>query len=194
MARRPHEDMKTEIVALASGIISRERLAGLSARRLALEAGCSVGTLYNLFGDLDGVVRAANLASMEALGASLAAALEKAAPAQEPRLLALAEAYFDFADADPRRWEALFRLRPDAAEDPSLAGTEAGLFALLRKAAGNLPEEALRALWAAVHGVVELAIRRRLAGSDGAGERYYARLVVMAGLRGLAALRAEGLG
>lgn len=189
MTRRPHDEMKQDIAALAARVVSAEGVGGLSARGLAGAAGISVGTLYNLFGDLDGVVREVNLGAMAALEEALRGALAGAGEDREARLTALAVAYSAFARADPNRWGALFRLRPERSPDPRVAVAEGRLLGLLREAAGPLPEEALRALWAAVHGVVELGTRRHLEGAEAPD---YARLVVSAGLRGIAALEAEG--
>lgn len=186
MTRKPHADLKREIANLAEETIATDGPAALAARPLAAAGGCSVGTLYNLFGHLDGVVREVNRRTLARLRAALDASLAAAGPSTEARLTALADAYLDFALANPGRWEALFRHRLDTPpeEEPEDA---ARLFALLRKAAGPAPtDDALRALWAAVHGVVELALSRRLLAEGDAAERRYLRIIVAAGLAALA--------
>lgn len=191
--RIPHDRLRPKIVDLAENLVAEEGLASLTARRIADLAGVSVGTVYNLFGHLDGVVRAVNLRSMAELQTRLTDAVEKAGTQAEPALLALAEGYFDYAMAHPNLWEALFRYRATTPGDGQVMAAEAELFALLRRAAGEAaPDEALRTLWAAVHGVVELTISQAARDVEMDG-RAHVRLVVMAGLRGVAALRSEGL-
>ncbi|MEM6488211.1 MAG: TetR-like C-terminal domain-containing protein [Pseudomonadota bacterium] len=183
MARPNSTDLKERLTVEAEAIVAAEGLEALSARRLAGAGGCSVGTLYNLFGHLDGVVRAVNRRTMTRLGRTLEEALDPTRP-PEPRLTALAEAYRTFALAHPNLWDALFRHRmttqPDRPVEPE---AEALWRTLLRAAGPDADREALSALWAAVHGVVELAAGRRLlsAEPDAAG-RYLAR-IVRAGVR-----------
>ena len=104
----------------------------------------------------------------------------------------MAEAYLDYAVANRNRWEALFRYRSTTPGDGTVMAAEARLFDLLKAAAEDgTPEDALRALWAAVHGVCELTLSQsaRNVEIDGRG---FARLIVMAGLRGFAMLQSEG--
>ena len=191
--RRPHGELKPLVIKLAEEIVEGEGLSGLNARRLALGADCSVGTLYNLFGHLDGIVRAVNLSSIAMLGQRLQKAVDAAPVDPEERLIAMADTYFDFALEYPHRWETMFRFRSETDTDETMAKAQEQLFVLLRGAVGGqLEDSVLRAMWAAVHGVAELAINRHLSGVLANTEKKYARLIVMAGLRGIAALREEG--
>ena len=192
--RRPHDELKPAFVDAAKSAIDQGGLSALSARRLADAVGVSVGTLYNLFGHLDGVVRAVNLDYLADLHADLSSALDAAGETTEERLLAMAEAYFDYACAAPHRWEALFHYRPETPPEGLIDAAEQGLFQLLRRAAGvETSDDILRALWAAVHGVVELAMGRHLSGTDDQSPRAHVRLIVMAGLRGVQLMQDEGL-
>lgn len=192
--RRPHDELVPEVIAAAVSAIEARGLAGLTARGLAGAVGVSVGTVYNLFGDLDGVVRAVNLTTLEELHETLSSALDGAGERIEDRLTAMANAYLDYARDHSGRWQALFQYRfSTVGDDPRIDAAEEKLLALLRgAAAGHARDDALRALWAAVHGVAELAMTRRLKGETGEAERRYAGLIVRAGLRGLAALDGEG--
>ncbi|MFK7746552.1 MAG: TetR/AcrR family transcriptional regulator, partial [Roseobacter sp.] len=53
-------DIRDRATAVAERIVLEKGGGALSARGLASELGISVGSLYNAFGDLDGVVRAVN--------------------------------------------------------------------------------------------------------------------------------------
>src|SRR5262245_54016023 len=60
------------ILAAARAFLESHSLDELSMRRLAEAAGVSVRTIYNVFGDKDGVVTALVLESFEAMDAALA--------------------------------------------------------------------------------------------------------------------------
>lgn len=165
---------RAEMAQLAVAIIDAEGLAGLQARRIADRAGCAIGTVYNLFGDLDGVIFAANEETLREINAACHAALDEIGAGDAParHLLALARAYASYAVAHPLRFDALFTHRaPETREFPaSFAQLTDELFALLAAtfsaAAVDMPEAdqglAARALWAAVHGIVTLGLQDRV--------------------------------
>ncbi|MET0606155.1 MAG: TetR-like C-terminal domain-containing protein [Beijerinckiaceae bacterium] len=165
---------RADMTRLAAGILEKDGLAGLQARRLAERGTCAVGTVYNLFGDLDGVIFAANEETMREIMAACEGALAEiglGAPAAD-RLLALGEAYAQYALAHPRRFDALFTHRaPPTREFPeSFEKMTADLFDLLgatfASAATQMPPQeralAARALWASVHGIVNLGLQDRV--------------------------------
>jgi AcrR family transcriptional regulator len=191
--RRQHDELRAEIIAFAEAVIRSEGVGGLNARDLASYANVSVGTLYNLFGHLDGLIRAVNLKNMESLKIALMTALSTSAPALEERLTAMALAYLAFAKSDPRRWEAMFHTRLKTPGGPENLDAKNDLFALLQDTVGKGEDpKALLALWAAIHGVAELAVTERMAGMESEDAEGYARLIVRAGLRGMQALRDAG--
>lgn len=165
---------RADMALLAVAIIEEEGLAGLQARRLAERAGCAVGTVYNLFGDLDGAIFAANEQALREITVACNEALAATQADAQPvaRLLALARAYASYALAHPKRFDALFTHRaPPTREFPeSVTQLTDALFALLDRtfasAAGDAPtgERNLtaRALWASVHGVVMLGLQDRV--------------------------------
>lgn len=164
-------------VDIAEKTIVREGIQALSARRLAKGIGCSVGSLYNAFGDLDTVVRDVNLRTVERLAAQLNAQADHG-------LLGLAEAYFDFALENRELWWALFDYRMQTPPDGRVEQVQRGLIDLLRRAAGvgqsTKPEVLiqLRLAWASVHGLVAFTLRGTIVdvAADDA-RRYLAYLV-----------------
>jgi len=189
MSKRPsHDDIREKTLRAARAVVDESGHTALNARNLAAAAECSVGTLYNVFGDLDGVIYALNLHTAQALRQTLTDALAGAGKEPYIRLLALADAYFDFAQAHPRRWEALFRFRAKGAVDGTVGREGDALFALLKDSVGGtVPDDALLALWAAVHGVVELATQQHLIHYASGSERRYLRLILDAAMKGFAA-------
>ena len=170
--KKSHDEIRDAVMKAATETIDADGYLALNARELAAAAGCSVGTLYNVFGDLEKIVYAVNLRTALALHAVLEKAVKEAGDRPEDRLHALADAYFDFARDHPRRWESLFRFRMKGKADGSVGRAGEALFAMLKDSVnGMVADDALLALWAAIHGVVELATQQHLMffGLGGAG-------------------------
>jgi AcrR family transcriptional regulator len=169
------EALRGVILKIAGGIVAAEGLPAVQARRLAAEGGCSVGTLYNIFGDRDGLILAINRETMTALSVPLDAARKASATAPlEARLKALATAYMTFALENRNRWLAVFefRLPDDAALPADFVAERARLLGLLVETIGSdVPDvaqrqTAARALFGAAHGILHLAVNNRLSDFD----------------------------
>ena len=95
---------------------SRDGLKGLTARRIAEEVGCSVGTLYNVFDNMDTLILHVNGRTLDALHGELTevgaggdggpAASESADSLSAVRALMLG--YLDFTQRDPNLWNLIF--------------------------------------------------------------------------------------
>ena len=152
-------------------LIVDEGLASVQARRIATEAGCAVGSIYNVFQDLDALIIALNTVTLGELGSALKTAHDasKTAPTHA-RLLALAHAYFDFAADDRQLWRAIFEhhLPEGAKAPPEYRDDQNRLFALVEDClVGDIADDgdrrsAARALFASVHGIVSLSLDRKL--------------------------------
>lgn len=157
-------DIRTRATEIAERIVLEQGGGALHARGLAEELGISVGSLYNAFGDLDGVIRAVNRRCADRLSQALRNALKTAPPEPRARVIALGEAYFDFAQREPRRWYMLFDRRSDLELDSQTAEVQTSLLDMLVRAGGGKPEveehrQFYLLLWASVHGLVSLASR-----------------------------------
>ncbi|MCE1237161.1 MAG: WHG domain-containing protein [Hyphomicrobiales bacterium] len=163
-----HDEMRARAIAAARAAISEGGLAALSARQIAGELGCSVGSLYNLFVDLDDLV----LHVAASVVADMRAALfDEPLPADPGAALrTLARRYLAHARAAGRLFATIFEHEPRH-DRPTpawhLAGIEeifAAVAAVAGRAAGEGVERRdVEALWAAVHGVAALAVRDKLA-------------------------------
>ncbi|TFL18449.1 TetR/AcrR family transcriptional regulator [Jannaschia formosa] len=165
--------LRDRLIELATARIAAEGLGALKARTLASEAGCSVGAIYNVFGDLDDLVLTVNGETFRALGAHVLAAVARAAQADPTeRMIVMSEAYLDFATRNPLLWRALFDVKmttegavPEwylAALDRLLAiidGPLAEVFPHLPKAEIRVRT---RALFSSVHGITLLGLERRI--------------------------------
>lgn len=197
--RKPHAEQRKAALEAAELIVVEEGLGALTARRVANETGCSVGTLYNIFGHLDGLIGEVNLSTFRQM-AEEASRTIRALPKEagrEERLAALARMYLTYARTHRNRWMAVFEHRPQGPVDQRIQNAEQLLFARIIAAAGIDPTganqaeaDSLRMLLAAIHGVVTFAINRTIPPAD--AERYVT-LIVQAGVRGYREMVEEGL-
>ena len=167
--------LRQKLVALAAARVAKDGAGALRARDLAAEAGCSIGAIYNVFGEMQDLVVAVNAETFRDLGAAVTEAVETSG-AIDPveRMVAMAGGYLDFAAAHPLRWRALFDVpltEESDVPDWYLAELD-GLLAIIDGPLGelfpDLPEAEVRlrtrALFSSVHGIVLLGIERRISG------------------------------
>ncbi len=170
---RQKSELRSAILAAARRIFAEEGAGGLTMRRIADAIEYSPGTLYLYFANREEIALVLVREGFEKLLAAFAPALAIADPVE--RLRALGRAYVDFGLADPQTYKLIFMVDAkflyavlgaadgDPAGDP---GQRA--FDLLAATVGEAvargdfrpidPARAADALWAALHGVVSLAI------------------------------------
>ncbi|WP_214474448.1 TetR/AcrR family transcriptional regulator [Mesorhizobium sp. dw_380] len=163
------EETGERVLAIAETLLNEGGMDNLKARTIAEQAGISVGSVYNLFSDLDGVHRAVNMRLLDRLGAAGAAAMadlsRRGITDVRQRLLALAGAYVRFVEAHPGSWPALLafnRRRPTLAEPDAYEARLDQLFEIIAGvlAGGDFDLDAdtrriaARTLWSSVHGIV----------------------------------------
>ena len=171
-ARR--EALRSNLIEIAERTISNDGLRALRARDLAKEAGCAVGAIYNVFGDLTDLTLAVNARTFQRLGADVAAALADAPQDPVEQLVVMAQAYHHFAAANHLSWRALFDVeRPAGETAPDWYLQEMGhLFTYISDPlAAIFPETdaedlslLTRALFSSVHGIVLLGLDEASAG------------------------------
>lgn len=186
--------LEVRMADIAERVIATDGLASVQARRIAQEADCSVGTIYNVFGGLDGLIIAANTRTLHVLGERLDIAARGAQRGTlEDKLMALALAYRDFAYDQNKRWRALFDHRmPEGENVPDTYRAEQAVLLQLVEGclAGCLGDaddraSAARALFASVHGIVWLALDNKLGGQGPEETERQIRFIVAAAARGL---------
>jgi AcrR family transcriptional regulator len=153
----------------ASAIIAANGLRSLKVRDVAEAADCSIGSVYNEFGDFDGVILTVNRETVRALTDRL-----RAVPADDPvrQLHGLADTYLAFAADHANLLRALFEHRMEGdrpfPEDILLMVMQA--FALMHAPLVRLlpdrdpTEVALlaRTMFSAVHGIISLGLEERM--------------------------------
>ena len=161
--------LKSTIIEVARELLSRDGLQGLQARRIAQGADCSVGTIYNLFGNLDMVVIAANAETLAELHTELQEAINGTS-GLAARLTALSQTYLQFALKRTLEWRAIFehRFATRTTVPDWYRASQGELFAIVEEVLApevSSPDqraEAARALFSAVHGVIAIALDEKL--------------------------------
>jgi len=157
------------MIETARRLIAANGLRSLKVRDVAEAADCSIGSVYNQFGDFDGLILTVNRETVRALTARLAAV-----PAEDPvrQLHGLAETYLAFAADHANLLRSLFehRMEDDRPfpEDILLMVMQA--FALMHEPLVRLlpdrnPEEVAllaRMMFSAVHGIISLGLEERM--------------------------------
>lgn len=157
------EQLEELIVSAGNVLMAEVGFARFSARAVAKRIGYSVGTIYNVFGSLDNLLLAINGRTFVDWAARVRSGLEDAGEGLgADRLKVLVDGYFDFAEAHPNLWHAIYDHRvPPGTELPDrYAGQRAELTGLVgREIAQSQPhasrsdvERLARSLVATVHG------------------------------------------
>lgn len=174
MARRSdhsREEIHEMALQAAIRIVEEEGIAAVTARRVASEIGYTVGTLYLVFDNLDGLIAEVNGTTLHDLQRYLVAQVDhQTHPAQQLR--SLCQSYFTYARDHRSRWQLLFdRTTEDPAELPSwyrervrqsFILVETVLAGVMVEADNAEISQAARALWGSVHGISQLALTGRL--------------------------------
>lgn len=166
--------LRDTLIDAAEARITTDGLKNLRARDLAKDAGCALGAIYNVFGDLNDLVLAVNARTFHRLGAQVAAALADAPQDATQQLVVMSHAYHRFAAENFNTWRALFDIeRPAGEAAPDWYLQEMGqLFAYIDAPLSVLfPEHGAekralltKALFSSVHGIVLLGLDEASAG------------------------------
>ena len=168
--------LRERLIDAAEHTIAANGLTSLRARDLAREAGCAVGTIYNVFEHLDELILGVGSRTLAMLDAALEAG-RLARPYGSPEdaaddLVRLALAYLEFAAKDTVRWRALFEHRMSEArplpqwfvdqQHALFAQVERPLVTLLPDLDPDARRILARTLFSAVHGIVALGLEEKL--------------------------------
>lgn len=160
---------RLQIVEIARRIIETKGLRSLKVRDVAEAAGCSVGSVYNEFGDFDGVILTVNRATVQALTVRLRAVL-----AEDPvrQLYGLAATYLEFFAEHANLLRSLFehRMEDDRPYPDDILQMVMDAFALMHPPLVRLLPDAddvkiallSRTLFSAVHGIISLGLEERM--------------------------------
>ncbi len=159
------DELQALILGEGQALLAEVGYARFSAREVAKRIGYSIGTIFNVFGSHDALLTALNSRTFVLWADALRTRL---ATAGADRIAALVEGYFDFAEAHPNLWMAIYdhRLPPGVELPEEYRRLRAGLTGLIEaEIARTLPQAAAeeiagltRSLVATVHGHCAFAL------------------------------------
>jgi len=154
-------------LAAARGIVKKDGLRGLTARGVAREIGYSIGTIYNVFENLDDLIIHLNATTLDQLYEMATSAPVEKDP--EAALRTYAQRYIAFTSDNQRLWNAMIEYqRPEHQVRPAWYDAKVmRLLSLLEETVAPFfgpDEETLRlhnarVLWSSMHGICSLAQR-----------------------------------
>ncbi|WP_407189962.1 TetR/AcrR family transcriptional regulator [Bradyrhizobium centrosematis] len=160
---------RLQILEIARGIIETKGLRSLKVRDVAEAAGCSVGSVYNEFGDFDSVILTVNRETVRALTDQL-----REVRAEDPirQLYGLAGTYLGFFAEHANLLRSLFehRMEDDRPYPDDILQMVMDAFALMHSPLVRLLPDAddvkiallSRTLFSAVHGIISLGLEERM--------------------------------
>lgn len=172
MARRSdhtHEEIKAMAVQAGRTLLAEKGFPDFSARAVATQIGYSVGTLYNVFGDYDGLMLHIHAQILDEWYAFMQNALPTETP-MDKQLQALGMAYIDFAEQHYNSWASLFEYRFKGEKLPEwydekmerfFALVETVLHPVFGQNSAQC-ERAAKTLWAGIHGICVLSLSGKL--------------------------------
>jgi AcrR family transcriptional regulator len=167
------------LTTAAERIIEAGGLADLQARKLADDAACAVGSIYNVVKSMDEVILHVNARSLQILGDDLIRRLDQSRStpgggAIGPILHAMAGAYVHFTFSNQYRWRALFehQMKDNSPVPAEYREQQRALFKIVEDALAvsivdpAMRSTAARALFSAVHGILALSMDQKLGAYD----------------------------
>ncbi len=162
--------LKQKVFNAAFQRINQDGLTGLRARDIAKDAGCSLGSLYNAYQDLDDLILHVNSRVLDMLKEDITSNVDEGHEA-EAALVNLAVNYMNFAYTHYNLWTSLFgHTMQDNAPIPDwyteqTNATFLTLIAPLLKLRPELDETQafilVRTLFSAVHGIITINLQER---------------------------------
>jgi len=172
-------DIRATLLTAAATVLSEEGPSALTTRRLAEAVNASTKVIYTHFGGKEGLLDALYLHAFY----SLMQAFDTHADELDPlaRLRRMTATYRSFALAEPALYNVMFGDLGRAWEAPLASRRKAWQsFETLRETvsqclASERRSEALRVtylIWAAMHGVVSLELRKLIGGSQNSAQLF----------------------
>lgn len=171
MARRSdntREEIKKMSVQAGLEILAESGLGGLSARKIADRIGYTVGTLYNVFDDIEDIVLYINAETVQEMHEKLATIASRKKNARQ-RVLDFAHCYGDYALANSVRWSLLHTHSRSTPLPGWFHASIQQIFALVEEPLSELTHDSRKAtkigakvLWAGLHGLCALSINQKL--------------------------------
>lgn len=172
MARRSEhtqDQIREMVLNAAESIVIEEGFHALTVRKVAMEIGYTVGSIYMVFANMEDVIMHVKGRALDELAEQLRQ-LEPCKSA-ERQILALANVYLEFAHRHFNRWRMIFEAIKDAPVPEWYQQKTRDMFLIVEEPFRTLlpdPSEAeqahlaAQALWSGVHGACVLSLNGSL--------------------------------
>ena len=173
MARRSEhslEEIKEMVLNAAETIVIEEGFAALKVRKIAMDIGYTVGSVYMVFDNMADLITHVKARALDDIAAQLNEVEDCGQP--ERCIMELAKAYLAFASEHFNRWSMIFeyRVAEDAVSpawyqqkvDALFKPLETQIKRLTPAASEQQTMRAARALWSGIHGVCILSLTGKL--------------------------------
>lgn len=171
MARRSEhtfEELKDMVLAAAETIVIQEGHSALTVRKVAMQIGYTVGSIYMVFANMNDLIMHIKVRTLDDLALQLQNELTEVGAEQQMQVIA--NVYLDFAHKHYHRWRMLFDALSDEPVPVCYQQKVDQLLAIVERAClQGFPahsEQQLhlmaRALWSGVHGVCVLSLNGSL--------------------------------
>jgi AcrR family transcriptional regulator len=169
-----HGDLKNALIQAGIEILSKEGMQALSLRQVAKRAGVSHAAPYAHFADKQTLIAAIAAEGYKKLYEKLAAA-QRSQDDPLARLMAVAQAYVQFAIDEPDHFKITFSGVVEAEQDyPEYVEQSKRCFALVVAVVADCQTEGILgpgdtqlaavSIWACIHGFVQLLLGNQLPG------------------------------
>jgi len=173
MARRSEhsqEEIKEMVLKAAENIVTEEGFAKLKVRKVAMDIGYTVGSVYMVFDNMDDLIMQIKGRTLDEIANQLKQVINN--ENAEPVINQLAKTYLTYADQNFNRWSMIFDHRlADAESAPEWYQQKVdAIFSLVelqfRQLSTSHNDEqnklAARALWSGVHGICILSLSGKM--------------------------------
>lgn len=173
MARRSEhtqEEIKNMVLKAAEAIVVEEGFAQLKVRKIAMEIGYTVGSIYMVYKNMADLIMQVKGRTLDDIAEQLTLVVsDKSA---EKTIAQLAKTYLDFASQNVNRWSMIFEHRLEESEEvPEWYQQKVDkIFTLVELQFNRLSTShdqehskfAAYALWSGVHGICILSLTGKL--------------------------------
>jgi AcrR family transcriptional regulator len=176
MAKRSEhslEELKALVLKAAETIVIGEGFSALKMRRIAMDIGYTVGSIYMVFNNMADLIMHINAKTLDAIAAELKQVQDCNI---EPSIETLAIAYLGYANQNFNRWRNVFENPfPTETKTPDWYQDKFdNVFALIDERFAKFKPElaeghrkrAARALWCGIHGICVLSLKGELDKTD----------------------------
>jgi AcrR family transcriptional regulator len=171
--RYHHGDLKNALIQAGVQVLAQGGVQNFSLRKVAQAAGVSHSAPYAHFADKQALIAAISTAGFEKLLFSLTQAAETNLDDPARQMLAVIDAYLNFAQSDPDHFRITFSTSVDVESDyPAFAESSKKNYELFVQLVASWqqagfvgpgePEIIAVSLWGLLHGIILLAMDRQI--------------------------------